>query len=296
MPCWCPTRARSRPSRDRSRSNDPTRRSRTEDTLRRRSLRRPARPRPARRVGRLRRARRARLVVGVPPVAAPAHVGDRRRAVPRRAVPVLRLPGTRAPARAIRPVSVTRADVDRGRHAHRTVRRPHACTPRRRARRVDRRDGVRQGRASPAHQARSSYRGATNAVQSLSASEARARGRRALVGQSCRRARARPRTTRDRRVRRHAPDAPAKRARWSATAHGSRGATTRSTPAARARHVIARTGAIEIHPFDDERVIAGAGTAALELLDEVPDLDAIVTPIGGGGLASGTCIAAAGSQ
>ena len=57
--------------------------------------------------------------------------------------------------------------------------------------------------------------------------------------------------------------------------------------------VVARTGAVEIHPFDDERVIAGAGTAALELIDEVPGLDAVVTPVGGGGLCSGTCVAVA---
>jgi threonine dehydratase/serine racemase len=57
--------------------------------------------------------------------------------------------------------------------------------------------------------------------------------------------------------------------------------------------VIERTGAIEIHPFDDERVIAGAGTAALELTEEISGLDVVVTPIGGGGLCSGTCIAAA---
>ncbi len=57
--------------------------------------------------------------------------------------------------------------------------------------------------------------------------------------------------------------------------------------------VVARTGAVEIHPFDDPRVIAGAGTAGLELCEEVPDLDVIVTPIGGGGLCAGTCIAAA---
>ncbi len=56
--------------------------------------------------------------------------------------------------------------------------------------------------------------------------------------------------------------------------------------------VLARTGAVEIHPFDDPRVIAGAGTAALELCEEVPDLDVIITPIGGGGLCAGTCIAA----
>ncbi|HVM95837.1 MAG TPA: pyridoxal-phosphate dependent enzyme [Candidatus Acidoferrales bacterium] len=52
------------------------------------------------------------------------------------------------------------------------------------------------------------------------------------------------------------------------------------------------TGATLIHPYDDERVIAGQGTAALELLAQVDDLDAIVVPVGGGGLLSGSCIAA----
>ncbi len=52
------------------------------------------------------------------------------------------------------------------------------------------------------------------------------------------------------------------------------------------------TGATLIHPFDDERVIAGQGTAAVELLEAIPDLDAIVAPVGGGGLLSGTSIAA----
>lgn len=56
--------------------------------------------------------------------------------------------------------------------------------------------------------------------------------------------------------------------------------------------VVAGTGAEEIHPFDDPRVIAGQGTVALELLRDVTDLDAIVVPVGGGGLASGTCLAA----
>ena len=51
-------------------------------------------------------------------------------------------------------------------------------------------------------------------------------------------------------------------------------------------------GANVVHPYNDERVIAGQGTAALELLEEVPDLDVILTPVGGGGLLSGTCIAA----
>lgn len=52
------------------------------------------------------------------------------------------------------------------------------------------------------------------------------------------------------------------------------------------------TGATMVHPFNDERVIAGQGTAALELLEEIPDLDMIITPVGGGGLLSGTSIAA----
>lgn len=52
------------------------------------------------------------------------------------------------------------------------------------------------------------------------------------------------------------------------------------------------TGATMIHPFTNPQVIAGQGTAARELLAEVPDLDTIVTPIGGGGLMSGTAIAA----
>jgi threonine dehydratase len=52
------------------------------------------------------------------------------------------------------------------------------------------------------------------------------------------------------------------------------------------------TGAVLIHPYNDERVISGQGTAALELLDSIPDLDAVIAPVGGGGLLSGTSIAA----
>src|SRR5512139_1633811 len=52
------------------------------------------------------------------------------------------------------------------------------------------------------------------------------------------------------------------------------------------------TGANVVHPYNDERVIAGQGTAAMELLEDVPDLDVIITPVGGGGLLSGTSIAA----
>jgi threonine dehydratase len=53
------------------------------------------------------------------------------------------------------------------------------------------------------------------------------------------------------------------------------------------------TGANVVHPYNDERVITGQGTAALELLEEVPDLNVIIAPVGGGGLLSGISIAAA---
>ena len=78
------------------------------------------------------------------------------------------------------------------------------------------------------------------------------------------------------------------------------GATVRfCAPTLEARDTIcaavqAETGAVLVHPYDDWRVIAGQGTAALELLEEVPDLDAIITPVGGGGLLSGTAIASRG--
>lgn len=60
--------------------------------------------------------------------------------------------------------------------------------------------------------------------------------------------------------------------------------------------VQAETGATLVHPYDDERVIAGQGTAALELLDDVPDLDVVIVPCGGGGLLSGTAIATKGTR
>ena len=63
---------------------------------------------------------------------------------------------------------------------------------------------------------------------------------------------------------------------------------------AAAAKIIADTGATLIHPFDDLRVMAGQGTATLELLDQAPDLDIITAPIGGGGLISGTAVAAHG--
>src|SRR5205809_1222242 len=56
--------------------------------------------------------------------------------------------------------------------------------------------------------------------------------------------------------------------------------------------VIAKTGATLIHSFENEDVMAGQGTAAVELLEEVPDLDVVMCPVGGGGLLCGTAVAA----
>jgi len=61
-----------------------------------------------------------------------------------------------------------------------------------------------------------------------------------------------------------------------------------------AAEVQRKTGATLIHPYDNADIIAGQGTAALELLEQQPDLDAIIAPVGGGGLLSGTAIAARG--
>jgi len=54
------------------------------------------------------------------------------------------------------------------------------------------------------------------------------------------------------------------------------------------------TGAALIHPYDDDRIIAGQATAAKELLEEIPDLDAVLAPVSGGGLLSGTALGAKG--
>ena len=60
------------------------------------------------------------------------------------------------------------------------------------------------------------------------------------------------------------------------------------------RQYIEDSGATYIPSYDDDRVIAGQGTAALEFLEEVPELDMILVPVGGGGLVSGTALAASG--
>lgn len=60
---------------------------------------------------------------------------------------------------------------------------------------------------------------------------------------------------------------------------------------AEARRLEQQEGLTFVHPFDDEAVIAGQGTIGLELLEQVPELDAVVVPVGGGGLVSGVAIA-----
>lgn len=56
--------------------------------------------------------------------------------------------------------------------------------------------------------------------------------------------------------------------------------------------VIRETGAVEIHPYNDYRIIAGQATACLELLEELPGLEVVMAPVGGGGLLSGTALSA----
>jgi threonine dehydratase len=60
------------------------------------------------------------------------------------------------------------------------------------------------------------------------------------------------------------------------------------------KRLIEETGGVLVHPYNDRRIIAGQGTAALELLEDVPELDVLLVPVSGGGLLSGNAIAATG--
>ncbi len=71
-------------------------------------------------------------------------------------------------------------------------------------------------------------------------------------------------------------------------------APTRDAAEREARAWVERGEAILVHPFNDRQVIAGQGTCAVELLAHVLDLDVVLAPVGGGGLLSGTCVAAHG--
>ena len=78
-------------------------------------------------------------------------------------------------------------------------------------------------------------------------------------------------------------------------AYGAEVVTAGVTAATRdtvAKEIAAKTGAAVIPPFNDDRIIAGAGTAGLEIVEEWPEVTTIVTPLGGGGLLSGTALAA----
>jgi len=70
------------------------------------------------------------------------------------------------------------------------------------------------------------------------------------------------------------------------------GGVTSATRDTVAREIADKTGAAVIPPYDDARIIAGAGTVGMEIVDEWPDVASVVTPLGGGGLLSGTALAA----
>lgn len=137
------------------------------------------------------------------------------------------------------------------------------------------------------------FRGATNAVQQL---DERACAAGVAAHSSGNHAAALALAARDRGIRAHlvmpVDASPVKRAAVESV--GAEVVTCEPTLAAREAtlvEVLERTGATEIHPYDDPRVIAGASTAVAELLDDVPALDAVVAPVGGGGLLSGTALA-----
>lgn len=67
---------------------------------------------------------------------------------------------------------------------------------------------------------------------------------------------------------------------------------TQQAREAMAEEVMAQTGAVFVHPYDDPRIVAGQATACMELLEEQAELDFVLAPIGGGGLVGGTALAA----
>jgi threonine dehydratase len=139
------------------------------------------------------------------------------------------------------------------------------------------------------------FRGATNAVFSLSENEA-TRG--VATHSSGNHAAALALAAARRGIRAYVvmPDNAPDNKKVAVSGYGAE--ITYCKPTLRAREeglasVVEKTGASFIHPYNDVRVIAGQGTAALELLEDIPDLDAVIGPVGGGGLMSGTCLAVA---
>jgi len=140
------------------------------------------------------------------------------------------------------------------------------------------------------------FRGACNAVQRLTG-EAALRG--VVTHSSGNHAQALALAARIRGVAAHVvmPDNAKPPKKRAVEGYGARIVECAPTLAAReetAARVLAETGGTFVPPYDHADVIAGQGTAALELLAEVPDLEAIVAPVGGGGLVSGTAVTARG--
>jgi threonine dehydratase len=137
-------------------------------------------------------------------------------------------------------------------------------------------------------------RGATNAVFALSAQEA---SRGVATHSSGNHAAALARAARLRDIPAHVvmPDNSSAAKRAAVERYGAEITWCAPTLAARestAREVVARTGATLIHPYDNLLVMAGQGTAAAELIGQASELDVILCPVGGGGLLSGTALAA----
>jgi threonine dehydratase len=137
-------------------------------------------------------------------------------------------------------------------------------------------------------------RGATNAVFALDADQAH---HGVATHSSGNHAAALARAARLRGIRAYIvmPDNSARAKRAAVERYGAEITWCAPTLAARestARQVLAVTGATLVHPYDDLMVMAGQGTAAMELLEQVPDLELILCPVGGGGLLAGTAVAA----
>ncbi|WP_437291651.1 pyridoxal-phosphate dependent enzyme [Sorangium sp. So ce406] len=137
------------------------------------------------------------------------------------------------------------------------------------------------------------FRGACNAVMALSDDEAR---RGVATHSSGNHAAALALAARIRGVAAHIvmPESAPAVKRAAVEGYGARVVTCAPTLRSREEtlaRVLAETGAVLVHPYNDAHVIAGQGTAALELASQVEDLDAVVAPVGGGGLLSGTAIA-----
>jgi threonine dehydratase len=137
-------------------------------------------------------------------------------------------------------------------------------------------------------------RGATNAVFALSEQQAR---RGVATHSSGNHGAALARAAALRGIRSYVvmPDSTAQAKRDAVARYGAEITWCAPTLAARestVRQVLASTGATLVHPYDDLRVMAGQGTAAVELLEAVPNLDVLLCPVGGGGLLSGCAVAA----